>query len=82
MSTPTKDPSLETAAGAAESAPAPKNPAAKPNKPTSRPLRRIIYDWLYKPQDGVATRKSFENYLSILIIANVAIKGLVINSPE
>jgi voltage-gated potassium channel Kch len=72
MSTPTKDPSLERAPGTTESTPAPKNPAAKPKKPTSRPLRRIIYEWLYKPKDGVATRKSFENYLSILIIANVA----------
>ena len=75
MSTPTKDPNTEAAAPATapESTVAPKKAPAKPKKPAGKPLRRIIYEWLYKPKNGVPTRKSFENYLSILIIANIAI---------
>mgnify|MGYP006269881389 FL=1 len=74
MSTPTKDPNTEAAAPATapESTVAPKKAPAKPKKPAGKPLRRIIYEWLYKPKNGVPTRKSFENYLSILIIANIA----------
>jgi voltage-gated potassium channel Kch len=70
MSTPTKDTTAEAAAATA--APAPKKAPVKPKKPAGKPLRRIIYEWLYKPKDGVPTSKTFENYLSILIIANVA----------
>jgi voltage-gated potassium channel len=70
MSTPTKDTTVESAA--ATPAPSPKKAPVKPQKPKGKPLRRIIYEWLYKPKDGVPTSKNFENYLSILIIANVA----------
>ena len=70
MSTPTKDPKTEAAT--AKATPAPKATAVKPKKLPGKPLRRIIYEWLYKPKDGVPTSKTFENYLSILIIANVA----------
>ena len=70
MSTPTKDTTIESTA--AKIAPAPKKAPVKPQKPAGKPLRRIIYEWLYKPKDGVPTSKNFENYLSILIIANVA----------
>jgi len=70
MSTPTKDATSESAA--AKTTTAPKKAPVKPQKPAGKPLRRIIYEWLYKPKDGVPTSKTFENYLSILIIANVA----------
>lgn len=70
MSTPTKDTITEAAAPG--TAPAPKKAPVKPSKPAGKPLRRIIYEWLYKPKNGVPTSKSFENYLSILIIANIA----------
>lgn len=70
MSTPTKG--TKTEAAAANAASAPKATAVKPKKLPGKPLRRIIYEWLYKPKDGVPTSKTFENYLSILIIANVA----------
>lgn len=70
MSTPTKDTNIDS--GAENAAPGPKANAVKPKKIAGRPLRRIIYEWLYKPKDGVPTSKTFENYLSILIIANVA----------
>lgn len=70
MSTPTKDMTPESAT--ATTAPAPKKTPAKPQRPAGKPLRRVVYEWLYKPKDGVPTSKNFENYLSILIIANVA----------
>ncbi|MEN9708213.1 MAG: hypothetical protein RIQ68_621 [Pseudomonadota bacterium] len=70
MSTPTKDTITEAAAPGP--APAPKKAPTKPSKPAGKPLRRIIYDWLYKPKNGVPTSKNFENYLSVLIIANIA----------
>ena len=70
MSTPTKDMTPESAT--ATTAPAPKKTPAKPQRPVGKPLRRVVYEWLYKPKDGVPTSKNFENYLSILIIANVA----------
>jgi voltage-gated potassium channel Kch len=70
MSTPTKDTTTDSTA--AKTASAPKKAPVKPQKPAGKPLRRIIYEWLYKPKDGVPTSKNFENYLSILIIANVA----------
>ena len=70
MSTPTKDTTPESAT--ATTAPAPKKAPVKPQKPAGKPLRRIVYEWLYKPKGGVPTSKNFENYLSILIIANVA----------
>jgi voltage-gated potassium channel Kch len=75
MSTPTKDTKTETSAAAATAATpaaAPKKAPVKTSKPAGKPFRRIVYDWLYKPKDGVPTRKTFENYLSILIIANLA----------
>ena len=68
MSTPKKDEPKEAQAPAAK--PAPAKTAAK--KPAGRPLRRIIYEWLYKPKNGVPTSKKFEDWLSILIIANIA----------
>lgn len=70
MSTPTKEQTTESAAAA--EAPAPKKTPVKPKKPAGKPFRRIVYEWLYKPKDGVPTSKNFENYLSVLIIANVA----------
>ena len=69
MSTPTKDTTTESTA--ATTALAPKKAPVKTQKSAGKPMRRIIYEWLYKPKDGVPTRKTFENYLSILIIANV-----------
>jgi voltage-gated potassium channel Kch len=73
MSTPTKDTQAqETAAPAPAATAAPKKTPSKPQKPAGKPFRRYIYEWLYKPKDGVATSKKFENYLSILIIANIA----------
>lgn len=72
MSTPTKDPTTEASTPSATPAPEAKKPSAKAKKPAGKPLRRIIYEWLYKPVDGVPTSKNFENWLSILIIANVA----------
>jgi hypothetical protein len=68
MSSPTKDTKTEAVMATS----APKAAAVKPKKLPGKPLRRIIYEWLYKPKDGVPTSKTFENYLSILIIANVA----------
>ena len=67
MSTPTKETTIESGP-----APAPKKAPLKAKKPARKPLRRTIYEWLYKPKDGVPTSKNFENYLSILIIANLA----------
>jgi len=69
MSTPTKDTTTESTA--ATTALAPKKAPVKTQKSAGKPMRRIIYEWLYNPKDGVPTRKTFENYLSILIIANV-----------
>ncbi len=69
MSTPTKDPATD-APGAAPAAA--KNASVKAKAPARKPFRRIIYDWLYKPENGVPTNKNFENWLSALIIANIA----------
>lgn len=71
MSTPTKDQTTDTPSAEQASGVTAKTPL-KAKKPARKPFRRTVYEWLYKPKDGVPTRKTFENYLSILIIANVA----------
>ena len=54
MSTPTKDTTTESTA--ATTALAPKKAPVKTQKSAGKPMRRIIYEWLYKPKDGVPTR--------------------------